>query len=721
MSAISGFINTIRNAVYGEQVRGAIINALEQCYSDVESPSLNQAAFTAAINAAYAGGILDIVTVTQISQMTNQQIIYRYNGTETGKQKGLYYYSALSSSWVLIGSEIHSVSNSNQMTDTNAIYKYTGTQSGMVQNSLYCYNGTAWVPIGSGVLTASTVAQMTNTDAIYKYTGNESGYTQNALYYYNGTNWTEIGEAGQIDGLAELIGEGLIIQVDYTSIVNKGINATTGEENNSLTYRSSNIIEIFDGYDHISIPWRATINTDGTPSNFGLAFYDSDNNFISGEPFEIGSYVCRKLVPIPSGAKYFRYSFGGTGGATANPVYLIKLSLETTYKTLNMYNGLTQGQVNCVNVTRQLTDTPYKTTNTGMPQHPTANVWACGMPYSSACFEDGYIGNSISIYTFMCAVKNPNSVLYNETSKSYTGSDYYGTVCTSLLMAAWGIPVLIIVRAVKKLEKVVNVPTASVRVGDAILTSTHAQVVTRVDRDAFGRVVSVEISESVTGGCTRRTQTFSSFKRDAKDILYRYSDIDGADNYVANEFLNLMDEEYVANPTYPDIMTYYGDKVTRKYGTDIPIHVLKSSGYSSIEVYKDGTQIDTRSVANFTISSPAVGSYEVRMIGTDTTSSTFFDIVSCSVSKNENIVTVTTQNECVAIGGYATYTTDSQGNATSLCNPTRVHLTDASEKSSGNVDIQEILDDSSCSGGIRVYVSGTYGNVSWEYPWSYFE
>lgn len=204
MSAISNFITAIRTAVYGEQVRGAIADAIEQCYSDVTNPSLQTEAFQTALDAAYAGGILDIQTVTQISAMTNQNIIYRYNGTEAGKQKGLYYYSPLSSSWVLIGSEIHSVSNSSQMTDTNAIYKYTGTQTGMVQNSLYCYNGTAWIPIGSGVLTASTVSLMTNQSAIYKYTGTETGMVQNALYYHNGTSWVLVDSIVATDaGLTE--------------------------------------------------------------------------------------------------------------------------------------------------------------------------------------------------------------------------------------------------------------------------------------------------------------------------------------------------------------------------------------------------------------------------------------------------------------------------------------------------------------------------------------
>ena len=193
MSAISGFINTIRNAVYGEQVRGAIISALEACYSDVESPSLNQAAFTAAIEAAYAGGILDIITVTQISAMTNQNIIYRYNGTEAGKQKGLYYYSALSSSWVLIGSEIHSVSLMSRMTDTNSLYKYTGTETGK-QKGIYYHNGTEWEYLGGGVQ-AGTLDDMTNTKMLYRYTGTNPAMIRNALYYYNGTAWVPIGQA----------------------------------------------------------------------------------------------------------------------------------------------------------------------------------------------------------------------------------------------------------------------------------------------------------------------------------------------------------------------------------------------------------------------------------------------------------------------------------------------------------------------------------------------
>lgn len=286
MSAISGFISQIQNAVYGEQVRGAIVAALEQCYSDVTNPDLNTEAFETALNEAYAGGILDIQTVTSFNDMTNDKIIYRYNGTAAGKQKGLYYFSALSSSWVLIGSEIQKVSLLSQMTDTNDIYKYVGTETGMVQNSLYCYNGTAWVPIGSGVLEAATAAQMTNTGAIYKYTGNESGYTTNALYYYNGTAWVTISAnpniqtttfSGQTSGnmfdASTMLREGYVIssngivQTDGSAIAIIPVEANTNYaiQIKSAGINTGNGVALLDSSENVLLSAKITgsLNADG--------------------------------------------------------------------------------------------------------------------------------------------------------------------------------------------------------------------------------------------------------------------------------------------------------------------------------------------------------------------------------------------------------------------------------------------------------------------------
>ena len=57
-SAISGYITQIQNAIYGEQVRGAIINAITRCYDDVNSPTLTQEAFTSILSDMATNGSL---------------------------------------------------------------------------------------------------------------------------------------------------------------------------------------------------------------------------------------------------------------------------------------------------------------------------------------------------------------------------------------------------------------------------------------------------------------------------------------------------------------------------------------------------------------------------------------------------------------------------------------------------------------------------------------
>ena len=164
MSAISGFINAIRNAVYGEQVRGAIADAITQCYDDVSNPSLNTAAFATAIANAYADGFLDIQEKSTIAGMTNQKIIYRYTGTQSGYiTNALYYYNG--TAWVPIGSGLQSVNNTSLMTNTNVLYIYTGTQTGMVTNGLYYYNGTAWELIVSKTALDTALEPISNSVA----------------------------------------------------------------------------------------------------------------------------------------------------------------------------------------------------------------------------------------------------------------------------------------------------------------------------------------------------------------------------------------------------------------------------------------------------------------------------------------------------------------------------------------------------------------------------
>jgi len=63
VSSIQTYLNNIINAVYGEEVRSSIKNAIQQCYSDVTSPQLNLQAFKAAVQSKIDDGTIQNMTI----------------------------------------------------------------------------------------------------------------------------------------------------------------------------------------------------------------------------------------------------------------------------------------------------------------------------------------------------------------------------------------------------------------------------------------------------------------------------------------------------------------------------------------------------------------------------------------------------------------------------------------------------------------------------------
>lgn len=63
MSAISEDLAKILSAIYGEEVRGAIHDAIEQCYSDVSNPTLQTEAIEAAVQVKIDEGEMAALTI----------------------------------------------------------------------------------------------------------------------------------------------------------------------------------------------------------------------------------------------------------------------------------------------------------------------------------------------------------------------------------------------------------------------------------------------------------------------------------------------------------------------------------------------------------------------------------------------------------------------------------------------------------------------------------
>ena len=391
-------------------------------------------------------------------------------------------------------------------------------------------------------------------------------------------------------------------------------------------------------------------------------------------------------------------------------------NVEKRYKDNGVFDALS--------VAKQFCTIPWKTTENGMPNGRNGNLskgqTVIGLPYSSASVEDGYIGINISPYTFMTAVHNPRSVLYTKTSKGYAGYAYYGTVCTSLICAAWGIPCLITTVAFPKTNLLIQKNKENVELGDMLLSGDHAKIVSGIRRDDNGTITHVRVSESTYNHCIENTyQSYADFiSSHSAYTLYRYKYIDCVDIYSASEFFNIFDETK-SGAEYSDIVTEYGDKVTRKNGTDITINVLETDGYDTINVYQDNVLIDTiTSIEDFTLTDLDEGLYEVRMTGGDKTASTFFDIVDATIDVTGSSMHYSATYGAVAVGGFPSYTTDATGKATSWNNPKRIHIITEAEDVERTVDITEMINDSDCDGGVRLYIRGVYGSVSFEYKYA---
>lgn len=79
MSAISTYLEYIRTKIYAKDVRTAIVNAISQCYDDVNKPALQTEAMQAAVQAKIDAGEMAALTVADGS-LTGAKLA---NGTIT--------------------------------------------------------------------------------------------------------------------------------------------------------------------------------------------------------------------------------------------------------------------------------------------------------------------------------------------------------------------------------------------------------------------------------------------------------------------------------------------------------------------------------------------------------------------------------------------------------------------------------------------------------------
>lgn len=127
-----------------------------------------------------------------------------------------------------------------------------------------------------------------------------------------------------------------------------------------------------------------------------------------------------------------------------------------------------------------------------------------GVPYSSVKEINTYLFQDVSYHTFMTAVYNPRSVLYTEdVSKTpYHGKNcasYYGAVCSSAVMFAFGINIPYYANQIIRLpymDRLEYQVIDSLKVCDVIWKNGHVQMIYEIEHraDTLYRITTFESS-----------------------------------------------------------------------------------------------------------------------------------------------------------------------------------------------------------------------------------
>lgn len=153
MSDIQTYLEYIQSKVYGKDVRQAIVDAINQCYTDATT------------------GITPVITTATIAGGTRITITVGSVVKTVDVMDG-------------VSPQVATATTASAMTDTDLIYIYTGSETGYVNGDWYYYDGTAWQDGGQYQSTVPVIdATLSNSGqaADAKKTGDEIGDLRSAI------------------------------------------------------------------------------------------------------------------------------------------------------------------------------------------------------------------------------------------------------------------------------------------------------------------------------------------------------------------------------------------------------------------------------------------------------------------------------------------------------------------------------------------------------------
>ena len=251
-----------------------------------------------------------------------------------------------------------------------------------------------------------------------------------------------------------------------------------------------------------------------------------------------------------------------------------------------------------------------------------AGVEICGFPYASTEGKDKFFTENVSFETFLSAIPNPYSKLYQPGTAAFNACSY-GIVCNGLVRYALGIDRR--VSTAKWLtipEMRVIAPKGEIKVEDIRLCDNlwafgegrnHVALITDILKDKDGKVVALEISEAIRPHCVRRIFEIEAF--------YEKWDLYSLCRYEATDKIPLLDEKI------DDILWNSGiEKITPKITVDNgnksnylvgepALLTVNSDDADTVVIYRNGEEIERFNVGAkaFVVRNLAKGYYKIML------------------------------------------------------------------------------------------------------------
>lgn len=446
----------------------------------------------------------------------------------------------------------------------------------------------------------------------------------------------------EIKGLKNAVAPALINKLSWED--GFYIRENTGIKITAEHFSASTFVDIGD-YD--SIRFTACVVNVTTPSH-GTAFYDVNKQYIAGSGIASFSGTDESHLQfitseIPEGAKYARFTILTTtkdnfrlydAEQYSNNLEMRMESLESKVSNVDSKNlawltGLVgmahkaDGRFNIAARMRMLCDiewTPINPVPKQLNRDGTLNlnlqfevgIPVRGVPYGAQLTYENWLGKSISFETFLSALKNPNSVIYDfgRVGTAYRQTAWYSINCSKAVTFALNLTNTYASGAFSSdphINRVANAGEYSaedIRVGDIIeAVGVHTAIVTDLVYNAMGELSQIEVSEAVTPSCRRKRWniygTFENFFTHFADYyLLRYDYVDDVPP---------VDMESMFPYISTSIGLNYGNKSNYVLGDDVLITILNKVS-NTLNVYTiaaDHTRslVDTIDVTDYEESS----------------------------------------------------------------------------------------------------------------------